>query len=142
MNILVPVLVFLHFVGLALGFSVSFGNMVMGTLIAKASPPEKAVLGRFPPALAKLGRAGLVLLWTTGLILVYTRWGGFGALPWQFHVKITAVVLLTITSEYIHYLQGRAAQGDVAAIGRIERFGKLATLLGMTALVGAVLTFE
>jgi hypothetical protein len=142
MNVLNQVLVFLHFFGLAMGFSVSFGNIVMGSLISKASPPDKAVLGRFPPALSRLSRSALVLLWATGLTLVYTRWGGFTVLPWQFQAKVGAVALLTLTSEYIHHLQGRAARGDLAAISRIETFAKLATVLAMTSLVFAVLTFE
>lgn len=141
MNLVNQFLVFLHFLGLALGFSVSFGNMVMGGLIARASPPEKAVLGRFPPAVSRLGRIGLVLLWTTGVILVYTRWNGFGTLGWSFYVKLAAVVLLTVTAEYIHYLERRLGRGDVAALARIESFGKVATVLALIALFFAVLTF-
>jgi hypothetical protein len=75
MNRVNQVVLFLHFVGMALGFSVSFGNMVMSSLIAKAAPADKATLGRFPPAMSKLGRIGLALLWVTGGFLVYTRWG-------------------------------------------------------------------
>ena len=59
-------LLILHFLGLALGFSVSFSNMVMGGLISKAVPAEKAVLGKFPPAMSRVGRFGLALLWVTG----------------------------------------------------------------------------
>src|SRR5437868_12779946 len=48
---------------------------------------EKAVLGRFPPAVSQLGRVGLALLWVTGFSMVYLRFGSFGVLPWTFHVK-------------------------------------------------------
>jgi hypothetical protein len=48
---------FLHFLGLALGFSVSFANIVMGVLIARAAPAEKAVPGRFPPLMSLVGKA-------------------------------------------------------------------------------------
>ncbi len=142
MNTVNQVLLFLHYLGLALGFSVSFGNMVMGGLISKAAPPEKAVLGRFPPTISQLGRIGLVLLWFTGVILIYTRWNGFAALPWQFHVKLAAVVLLTVTTEYIHRLEPRVQKGDASAVARIEMFGKVATVLALLALVFAVLTFD
>jgi hypothetical protein len=141
MSVVNPVLLFLHFLGLALGFSVSFGNIVMGGLIAKATPPERVVLGRFPPAISQLGRVGLALLWSTGLILAYTKWGGFAIFPWQFHVKLTAVVLLTITSEYIHYLERLVLKGDASAVARIKSFGKVASVLALTALLFAVLTF-
>jgi len=35
------VLLILHFLGLALGFSVSFANLVMGRLISAAPPQER-----------------------------------------------------------------------------------------------------
>lgn len=136
------VLLFFHFLGLALGFSVSFANMVMGGLISKATASEKAVLGRFPPIMSRLGRTGLALLWVTGAILVYTRWGGVAALPWQFDVKLAAVVLLTVTTTYLHRLEWRAQQGDASAISRIEALGKAATSLALVAVIFSVLTFD
>ncbi len=134
-------LLFLHFLGLALGFTAGFSNIVMSRLIVSAAPAEKAVLGRFPPAVSQLGRVGLALLWVTGFSMVYLRFGGFAALPWTFHVKLTAVVLLTLTTEYIHLLQRRVSHGDLAAMATIERSGKAAMLFGLLALLFAVLTF-
>lgn len=136
------VMLFLHFLGLGMGFSVSFGNIVMGGLISKAAPAEKAVLGRFPPAISRLGFAGLALLWSTGLVLVYTRWNGFASFPWQFYAKLAAVVLLTLAAAYIHRLERLAQRGDTSAMARIEGFGKVATLSALLATVFAVLTFD
>ena len=55
------VLLILHFVGLILGTSVSVGSIVMAGLIGRATPEERPVLGRFMPAISKVGRAGLLL---------------------------------------------------------------------------------
>ena len=79
---------FLHFVGLALGFAAAFGNMTVGILIAKAAPAERVVLGRVPPALGVLGRSGIVTLWVTGVFLTYSKWDGGSVLPWQFQAKL------------------------------------------------------
>ncbi len=49
------VLLISHFVGLAMGLSVSFSNLVMSRLIARAPVAEKAVLGRFPPVMSRIG---------------------------------------------------------------------------------------
>ena len=133
MNFVNQVLLFLHFFSLALGFSVSFGNMVMSGIISKATPPEKAVLGRFPPKLSQLGRIGLALLWSTGVILVYTKWNGFAMVSWQFYVKLAAVVLLAATTEYIHRLERLVKKGDAAAVARIEPFGKIAMVFACPA---------
>jgi uncharacterized membrane protein len=136
------VLLILHFVGLALGFSVSISNMVMLGLITKAAPSEKPVLSRFPPMMSKVGRIGLVLLWVTGLTMVYTKWGGFGVLPWQFHVKLTAVVLLSVTVGCIDVMERRVRKGDLSVAARIPTVGKIATTFALLALVFAVLAFE
>lgn len=142
MDILNPILLMLHFLGLAMGLSVSFSGMVLQGLMAKAAPPERAVLARFPPRIVIVGHAGLGLLWATGLTLVFTKWGGFGALPWQFHVKLTAVVLLTITVGYITSQMKKSAAGDPAAMARIQNAGKFAFLMALTAVAFAVLTFD
>lgn len=141
MDTLFRILLMLHFLGLAMGFGTSFANMVMTGLVTKAAPAEKAVLGRFPPAMLRVGDTGLVLLWVTGLILLYTRWGGFAVLPWQFHAKITAVAILSGVIGYIHVLVRKARLGDAAAAARIPAVGKVAFLMATLALVFAVLTF-
>jgi hypothetical protein len=137
----IRVLLILHFVGLAMGLSVSFANLVMRGIINRAAPPERAILGRFPPAMSRVGHAGLTLLWVTGALLVFTKYGGFSRLPPQFFIKLSAVVLLTVTVLYIAGQERRFKNGDLTAIPRIERAGKLAGLLALIAIVFAVLTF-
>ena len=135
------VLVTLHFLGLAMGLSTGFANMVMAGVINKAAPQEKAVLGRFPPAMAKVGVIGLALLWVTGISIVMTRYGSFAILPRSFVIKLTAVVLLTIAVAYIHVLMPRAQKGDAAALARIQTIGKLTGPLSIIAIIFAVITF-
>jgi hypothetical protein len=134
-------LVILHFVGLALGFTSGFGNMAVAGLIAKAAPQEKAILGRVPPALGRLGVIGLALLWGTGLAIVYTRYGTFAILPRPFIVKLSAVALLTILVAYMQVLQARAQRGDAAALSRIQVVGRLTGPLALIAVIFAVITF-
>jgi hypothetical protein len=138
---LYQILLILHFVGLALGFASSFGNAVLGVLISRAEPAHKPLLGRVPPALSRLGAVGLTLLWLTGLALVYVKFGGFASLPWQFFVKLAAVVGLTLAVIYAHRLQARIARGDAAAMQRIQIVGKVAMTFALVALVFAVLAF-
>ena len=77
-------LLVLHFIGLGMGLSVSFGNIVVLGLIGSAGPSEKPVLARFPPAISKVGQIGLALLWITGATMAYTKWNGIGSMPWTF----------------------------------------------------------
>ena len=134
-------LMVLHFLGLALGLSSGFGNMVMAGLIDKAAPNEKAILGRFPPAMGRVGSIGLALLWISGLSIVYTRFGTFSILPRTFIIKLSAVVLLTIIVIYINVLQPRALRGDAAAMARIQLLGRITGPLAIIAIIFAVITF-
>lgn len=134
-------LVIIHFIGLALGFGSGFANMVMAGLIRNAKPEEKVILRRFPPAMGRLGVIGLVLLWASGLSIIYLRYGTFSILPQTFVIKIAAVVLLTLAVIYMQLLQARARTGGVAAMGRIEVLGRLTGPLALTAVIFAVLTF-
>jgi len=142
MNSFNQTLLVLHFIGLGMGLSVSFGNIVMLGLITSAAGPERQVLARFPPAISKVGKAGLALLWVTGATMAYTKWSGIGSMPWTFHVKLTAVVLLTVLVAYITRLEARIHRGDQAAAAQIQTIGKVTSLCALTAIIFAVLTFD
>ena len=138
-------LLILHFLGLAMGLSVSFANIVMVGLINKAAPGERPVLGRFPPAMSRVGTIGLTLLWATGLTMFFTKWGGFGnlgSMPWQFHLKLGLVVVLTGVVTYIHALERKVKAGDASAMTRLQAVAKIATLLAVVIVVLAVLSFD
>lgn len=134
-------LLILHFLGMAMGLGTSFANLVMTGLIAKAAPNERPVLARFPPVMMRVSDTGLLLLWVTGLIMLFTRWGGFGGVPWQFHAKVTVVLVLSGIVGYIHVLSRAARQGDTAAAARIPVMSKAAMVMTLLALVLAVITF-
>ena len=134
-------LMVLHFLGLAMGLSTGFANMVMAGLIDKAAPPEKAILGRFPPAMSRIGAIGLTLLWISGISIVMTRYGTFAILPRPFIVKLAAVVLLTLAVIYINLLMPKAQRGDAAAMARIRTLGMLTGPLAIIAVIFAVITF-
>lgn len=142
MIVLNSVLKILHFIGLAMGLAVPFSNMVMGGLMAKAAPPEKAVLGRFPLAMGMVGKIGLTLLWLTGLTMVFTKYGGFGGVPVIFHVKLTLVLILTVLVGIVASLEKRVRKGDMSVLPRIEALGKAAGAVALVIVVFAVLAFH
>ena len=132
----------LHFVGLALGTSVSIAGGVMMGVMGQAAPAERPVLARFMPAMSRVGRLGLALLWVTGLTMLFLRYGSPGQLPWTFHAKLLAVVLLTAVVAYLRILEKRAMSGDASAGPRMQRVAKVAPLFALAAIVFAVLTFD
>ena len=73
-----PFLLFLHFFGLMLGAA---GGLASGLLMRRAAgmPPEQArTIRGLGPMLAHVSAFGLVLLWVTGLIMVWSKWNGLG----------------------------------------------------------------
>ncbi len=135
-------LLVLHFVGLAMGLSVSFSTMVMAGLIEKAAPAEKPVLGRFPFAMSRVGDIGLVLLIVSGVGLLFLKWGGFAAMRPIFHVKLTLVAALIGLIGYIHMLQKKIKAGDASAAATIQAVGKVAFVTALAIVISAVLAFE
>lgn len=128
-------------IGMTMGLSAGFANMVMAGLVAKAAPHEKAVLARFPPAMSRVGVVGLTLLWISGLLIVWTRYGGFAIMPRTFIVKFATVVVLTLIVAYIQVLMPKAQRGDQAAMSRIQTLGKTTGPLAILAIIFAVITF-
>ena len=131
-----------HFLGLAMGFSVSFSGIVIASLMPRVAPEDKPVLSRIPPQMSKIGTVGLALLWASGIYMMIPLWEGLGAMTWQLKAKMASVILLTIAVVIIHRLQKLAQKGDVSAQDKLPGVGKAATLFALSALVFAVLAFR
>lgn len=136
------IVLILHFIGLAMGMSVSIANGVMLGVMRRAAPAERPALARFLPLMSRVGRVGLALLWATGVIMVYTRWNGFGGMPWTFHAKLAAVLILTAAVVYIRRLEALVREGNQVAATRMPAAGTVASACALLALVFAVLTFD
>jgi uncharacterized membrane protein len=118
--------------------------IVMSRLISKASPAELPALMRFPPMMSRVGAIGLALLWVTGLSMLFNKWGGFAniaSMPWQFHVKLTLVVILSGLVGYLQMLERRMAKGDRSVFPTMQKVGPVTFLLAITIIVFAVLAF-
>ncbi len=141
MVIMNAILLMLHFFGLAAGFSSSIGNIVILRL-SQAAPADAPVLGKVPPVLARVGQTGLGLLWLTGLILVWSRFGGPGKLPWEFWIKLLLVIGVTVGVIMIDLTLKRVRGGDQAAVARLPLYGMVTSAMLILVVVFAVLAFH
>ena len=74
-------ILFLHFIGLAI---TAAGGIATGTIMRRAAnlPPEQAApIRSLGPTLVNMTASGVAILWITGLIMVWSKWGGFENLP-------------------------------------------------------------
>ena len=139
------ILLILHFLGLGAGFAASIGNNLVIMLIAKAPPEEAAGLRRFPMAMMPISDIGLAVLWITGIVLLWTKYGGaggFGALPWPFWAKIVCVLLLTALIGMVHMAVGRIKRGDMAPAARLPTYGRIGAGLLLLIVIFAVMAFD
>jgi hypothetical protein len=135
------IMLILHFLGLAMGIGAAIANLIVLRLMA-AAPQDRPALSRFPPLMGRVGDIGLLLLWATGITLVFTRWAGFGSMPGLFHAKLTAVVALTVVVGVLHVLRARMKRGDASAARLMPMVGRVGLTFAVLAVVLAVFTFN
>lgn len=137
------VILFLHFVGLVTGAGPGMANMVVMRQAAAATAEGAAALRRVPPILAKVSAAGVVVLWVTGLIMVWSKWNGLASMPPAFWIKMIFVVALTVVMGLMHKtLADIRRTGNTALAARLPRLGPLAGLSALFAVLFAVFAFH
>ena len=135
------ILLILHLLGFGAGFAASVGNFTIMQLI-QASPGDAPILTKVPPRLARVGQVGLAVLWVTGLIMVWSIYGGPQLLNWAFWVKIACVVALTGVAIFLDLTLRRVRAGDTAAAVNLPVFGRIAGILLLLVVIFAVLAFH
>ena len=131
------VLLFLHFVGLMLGATGGFGSALVMRRALAAGPEAAGVLRGLGPMLANVSGTGVALMWASGLVMVWSRWGGPGNLP-----------QLLLAEDGARPVADGGGGGDppdlwrdraAASRRRLARLPKLGPVAGVSALL-AVLT--
>jgi hypothetical protein len=135
-------LLFLHFVGLMLGAAGGFASAIIMRRALVLPADEARVVRGLGPVLAKLSAAGVVVLWITGLIMVWTKWDGFGSLPQMFWVKAIFIVSLTVMTALIQKTYAEIAKGNPAAAAKLPKFGPMAGVSALLAVLFAVVAFN
>ncbi|MGB8315670.1 MAG: hypothetical protein WCE69_14425 [Aestuariivirga sp.] len=134
-------ILFLHFVGLMLGAAGGFASAVLMRRALVLPADEAKVVRGLGPILAKVSAIGVAVLWLTGLIMVWSKWDGFGSLPQLFWVKAIFILSLTVVIGLIHMTYGQIRKGNAAVAARLPRLGPLAGLSSLLAVLFAVLAF-
>ena len=135
-------LLFLHFVGLMLGAAGGFASAIVMRRALALPADEAKVLRGLGPILAKVSATGVAVLWATGLILVWSKWGGIESLPDMFWVKAIFIVSLTVMTALIHLTYAEIRKGNPAAAARLPRLGPMAGVSALLAVLFAVLAFN
>ena len=135
-------LLFLHFFGLLLGAGPGGAQLLVMRRAAAATPDEAKTLRSLGPTLANMSAVGIAILWITGAILVWTKWGGPENLPAAFWIKLVFVILLTLVAIFIHMTYAEIRKGNIAAAKRLPRLGPAAGISALLAILFAVIAFQ
>ena len=108
---LIVTMKFLHYLGL---FLAGGGGVAGGVIVAahrKANTPPSPAVQAASFTLARIGLVAMLLLWGTGLVMVYQIYGGMN-IGWAFHMKLLgATILLAAISFANYHLSNRGKQG-------------------------------
>ena len=141
MEILNTLLYWLHFMAMFLGGVAAFGIPLTASRIAGADPAARPALGQLAQLFSKVGSAGIGLLILTGVIMIFTRIGGFeGQSPW-FYAKLVLVAVLVCVVIVSKKLAAKAMQGDMAAAKMGKMLSKISILLLAAVVFSAVKAF-
>jgi hypothetical protein len=136
------ILLALHLIGLMMGAGGGFGSMITMREAAKRPPEQVAVLRTLGPAMASFSMIGLVLMWATGLLLVFLKYGGFDALPALFWVKIVFVATLTVSAIVMQMTYAHMKAGNAAAAARLPILGPISGMSSILAVIFAAFAFH
>jgi uncharacterized membrane protein len=143
--ILFDILLFLHFIGIALAVGTSFAMMRLGAATKDMPMDERAKFFLRAFALSKNGSMGLGLLVLTGIGMwaikgwpVVMQLGGG-----MFHAKLTLVLILAGLVGYSQVLIKKARQANGGPImAKIPKVGMALMATGILTVLFAVLAFH
>ena len=138
----IDILLALHLIGLMMGAGGGFGSMITQREAMKRPADQAATLRSVGPALASFSFIGLILMWITGLALVFLKYGGFSALPQMFWIKFIFISTLTLAAIAMQVLYGQVKAGVAIAATRVPVFGQIAGISSLLAVIFAFLAFH
>ena len=133
-------MLFVHFIGLAMAVGTGFANLFLGMAASKLEPAERGKFMSNTMILTRMGHTGLGLLLLSGFYLITPFWKILGEMP----LLITKLCLvgLQVTLVSILTVMARKAKGNPAALVKLKPMGILIFLVGITIVVMAVLSFH
>jgi len=135
------VLLILHLFGFGAGVGSSLGNFIIGGLIG-ANPGDAPALNRMRLVLARVGQTALAILWLTGIILIWSKWGGPAYVPQLFWFKLALVVLMTALVVAMDLTFKAVRGGNMALAARLPILGMVSAVLLIVIVVIAVFAFD
>lgn len=141
MDIVINLLVWLHFAGLVIGMGAGFSSGQVAMRIGGAPVEARPVLADTYKALARLGHTGLGILIVTGLMILFMKYGTPMGMGVWFWIKMALVVVLIVVIGFGTRNAKKAQTGDAAAIALAPKLGAASGITGFLIILSAVFAF-
>ena len=142
MDIFINILIFLHIFGLVLGLGSGMANSRIGPMLVTADEGQRSLLASIVQMLSKNGHVGLGLLWVTGLLVVWLKYGGAGGFDNWFWAKMVFVVVLSASVGMSGAAARKLKAGDMSVLPLLKRVGMVSGLSALVAVLCAVFAFH
>ena len=135
-------LIWLHFVGLVVGFGGGIGMSQVGPRLVKAPPDQREPLWPMYAAFNRMAMIGLGLMLITGPAVVALKFGGPGALGLWFDIKILLIILALMAIGFSHMGKAKFRRGDEGAAAQMVIGGCITGGLLVLTMLAAVMAFN
>lgn len=142
MDIIINLLIWLHFAGLVLGMGAGFSSGQVAMRMAGAPVEARPTLGATINALARFSQIGLGTLIVTGLLILFLKFADPMGMGIWFWVKMVLVVVLMGVVGFGARNSKRAQAGDAAAAALAPKIGMASGVVGLLVVLSAVFAFS
>ncbi|MCM2563506.1 hypothetical protein M8756_15300 [Lutimaribacter sp. EGI FJ00015] len=133
---------FLHFAALALALGGGVANIVLGRQLATAEGAAKPVVTAAQRTLARVSALSLLVLWVTGIGLVYAYYGGWSGFGTAFWGKIAVAAILTVNMGVAQHLMSHARKSGTPPPKAVRAMGLAGPVLLLVIVALATMAFS
>lgn len=135
-------LLWIHTVAFVAGGSNTVVMPIISAMLPVVDQPTRASLFRIGSQMASVGKVAAAILFITGPLLVWLKYGGLqGVAPW-FWIKMALIAILFAAIVFEEANFRKFAAGDLAAGRKSMLGGMIATVAFLGVLLAAVLAFN
>lgn len=142
MEIITNVLLWLHFIGVAMALGGGMALAVTGPQFMANVAEYPELMWAVETALSRVGSTGLAVLLITGPLMVWLRFGGTAAMNGWFWLKMVLVAIATVAVGMHHVTGKRFRRGDQAALSGMAISGRVAGISMVAIVLCAVFAFN
>lgn len=141
MSILLNLLLFLHIMGVVLGVGAGLAMSRIASLGVQANDDQKNVLLQAGKLLFGYRHIGLAILWITGPMLLWLKYGTLSGLSHWFWLKMLLVLVLSAAIGMGSKAHRQLREGDTSVAPKLKIIAQVGTWSALGVIFSAAFAF-